>query len=78
MKKVDNVTFSPKMRLIHHTTTYPNGDKVDTYETKDLGVIIKKTTNNNGKKKVEVHTLTKDVYDRSQKMAKIFTMCDED
>ena len=41
MKKIDNITFNPRMRLIHRTTEYPNGDKVETIRTKDLGPYVK-------------------------------------
>ena len=74
MKKIDNITFNPKMRLIHHSTTFPNGDKVETIRTRDLGTFVKLTTNG----KTITQQVPNDVYDRSERMAKLFTKGDEE
>ena len=77
MNKVETVTkYNPIHKLIHKTTVFPDGRKVETIRTRDLGTFVKVTDPK--KPKVEVHQLPNDVYDRSEKMAKIFTMCDEE
>lgn len=72
--KTDIVTINPKLRLIHRTTEYPNGDKVETIRTKDLGTYVKVTKDG----KTETYNLPNDVYERSEKMAKLFTKGDEE
>ena len=72
--KTDIVSINPKLRLIHRTTEYPNGDKVETIKTRDLGTFVKVTK----KGKTETHQLPNDVYERSEKLAQIFSKGDEE
>ena len=74
MKKIDNITFNPRMRLIYRTTEYPNGDKVETIKTKDLGTFVKVTKEG----KTETHQVPNDVYEKSEKLAQIFSKGDEE
>lgn len=72
--KITKTEIDTRKGVIIKTTNYPNGDKVQTIRTKDLGTFVKVTQNG----KTKIHQLPNDVYDKSEKLAKLASMGDED
>lgn len=72
--KITKTEIDTKKGIITKTTTYPNGDKVQTIRTKDLGTFVKITQGG----KTRIHQVPNDVYERSEKLAKLASMGDEE
>ena len=72
--KITKTEIDTKKGTITKTTTYPNGDKVQTIRTKDLGTFVKVTQGG----KTKIHQVPNDVYERSEKLAKLASMGDEE
>jgi len=65
--KITKTEINTQKGIITKTTTYPNGDKVQTIRTKDLGTFVKVTRNG----KTQIHQIPNDVYEQSEKLAKL-------
>lgn len=72
--KITKTEVDTRKGVIIKTTTYPNGDKVQTIRTKDLGTFVKVTRNG----KTQMHQVPNDVYERSEKLAKLASMGNEE
>lgn len=72
--KITKTEINTQKGIITKTTTYPNGDKVQTIRTKDLGTFVKVTRNG----KTQIHQVPNDVYEQSEKLAKLSMLGDEE